>query len=49
MNIASEIKVVGEMNLLIIGNLLIYDEDFDNEAKIILFRYRKDDIFHRLK
>lgn len=49
MNIASEIKAVGEMNLLIIGNLLIYDEDFDNEAKIILFRYRKDDIFSSIK
>lgn len=44
-----KISGYGEKNFVIVGNLLLYDDEFDENSSITMYRYRKDEIYATIK
>lgn len=49
MNLTRRFSDVGEMNFIIIGNLLIFDTGFMKNSYITLYRYKRDKIYSTIR
>lgn len=49
MKLTKHFRSKGQKNFIIIGNLLIFDDGFEEESFITLFRYRKNEIFSEIR
>ncbi len=49
MKLVRQFSGPGEKNFIIVGNLLIFDDGYKENSRIIIYRYRKDKIYSEIK
>lgn len=49
MKLVRQFSSPGEKNFIIVGNLLIFDDGYKENSRIIIYRYRKDKIYSEIK
>lgn len=49
MRLVRQFSGSGEKNFIIVGNLLIFDDGYKENSRIIIYRYRKDNIYSEIR